>query len=112
MACRQRGTAALLMKVVDVSCVVSSQTLQHFTQASLSSLWELWLNNSNQSTLSICDLQNTAFSLLWPPKLLDCRTVRHGEVESSDGGLAHNGMQISGVQVTQWMPHVLLAVGR
>lgn len=68
---------------------------QHFTQAFLSSLWELWLNNNNQSIPSICDLQNTAFSLLWPPRLLDCRTARCGEVESSDGGLAHDGMHIS-----------------
>lgn len=76
-----------------VSCLL--RLSQHFTQASLSSLWELWLNNNNQSIPSICDLQNTAFSLLWPPRLLDCRTARRGEVESSDGGLAHDGMHRS-----------------
>lgn len=41
----------------------------------------------------ICKTQHSAcFGLL---DSLDCRTARCGEVESSDGGLAHDGMHIS-----------------
>lgn len=61
---------------------------EHLTHVSLSSLWELWLNDNNQSTPSICALQNTALSHVsasWAHSLYELADIWVG-VESSDEG--------------------------